>query len=82
MPQIAQVIKALKLLESKVYNSADLNTRVTVHACTQLLQELKSLRERFSLRAYVELYERAISLECIVRDSDVENLSQRTINNN
>lgn len=70
MPQLAQVIYTLELLESKVYDLADFENRlVTAQACAQLLQELQSLRDRFSLRAYMELYERAVFVESIIRDS-------------
>ncbi len=76
MSQMARVVNTLELLEFKVHASTDLAGRLaTANACNQLLRELKSLRDSFSLRAYVELYERAVSLECILRDSSAENVS-------
>lgn len=68
MPQIVQLITNLEILEAKVYGSANVVDYMdTARACTQLLIELTVLRGRFSLRAYVELYETAVSVEDVLR---------------
>lgn len=68
MPQIVQLITNLEILESKVYGSANVVDYMdAARACTQLLLELTILRDRFSLRAYVELYERAASVEDVLK---------------
>ena len=69
MPRIVQLITNLEILEAKVYGSANVVDYMdTARACTQLLLELTVLRDRFSLRAYVELYERAVSVEDVLNE--------------
>ena len=72
--KIAQLVTSLELLESRVHGSAIVVDYMDAScACTQLLLKLTALRDRFSIRAYVELYERAVSVRDVLRkNSDKE----------
>ncbi len=73
MPQLARVISSLERLESQAYVLTDLaSRRANADACRQLLTDLKLLRDRCSLRAYMELYERAVSLERGLQENNAD----------
>ena len=72
MPQVAYVVKSLEQLKSRLDMPSDsASHRAMIDACQLLLKEIRSLRDRLSLRAYMELYEQFIALEQALGEKSV-----------